>query len=45
MVTAGNSLKLRSAMGWLAWGAAAFAIVNLSQLPGDFELPLCGPWG
>jgi hypothetical protein len=39
------SLKTRSVLGWLAWGGAAFSIVNLGRLPGDFGESLCGPWG
>jgi hypothetical protein len=39
------SIKTRSVIGWLAWGGAAFGIVNLGHLPGDFEEALCGPWG
>ncbi len=39
------SIKTRSVIGWLALGGAAFAIVNLGRLPGDFEDALCGPWG
>jgi hypothetical protein len=39
------SLSARSAIGWLAWIGAAFGILNLGLLPGDFGESLCGPWG
>jgi hypothetical protein len=38
-------MKMRSVMGWLAWSAASVGVLAVSQLPGDFELSLCGPWG
>jgi hypothetical protein len=39
------SIKARSVLGWLAWGGATFAILNLYLVPGDFGESLCGPWG
>jgi hypothetical protein len=39
------SLKVRPVLGWLAWGGAAFGVLQLGQLPGDVGESLCGPWG
>jgi hypothetical protein len=39
------AVKARFVVGSLVWAGAAFGIVNLSHLPGDFEQSLCGPWG
>jgi hypothetical protein len=38
-------MKIRLAIGWVVLGGAAFAFVNLGQLPGDFGESLCGVWG
>jgi hypothetical protein len=32
-------------VGLLAWGAAAYGVLQLERLPGDFGHDLCGPWG
>ncbi|MCI0457382.1 MAG: hypothetical protein L0Z62_10470 [Gemmataceae bacterium] len=29
----------------LLWGAAAFGVLSLANLPGGFTHALCGPWG
>ena len=39
------SIKIRSAIGWLAWTVSALGILNLGLLPGDLGESLCGPWG
>ena len=39
------SLPFRQLFWLLAWLIAAFGLLNLANLPGDFGESLCGPWG
>jgi hypothetical protein len=39
------SIRTWVVIGWLAWGTAAFGILNLDLIPGDYGDWLCGPWG
>jgi hypothetical protein len=39
------SLKARHLVGLLLWAGAAYGVLCLGSLPGDFAHALCGPWG
>jgi hypothetical protein len=36
---------LRLALGAAVWAAAAFGVLAINNIPGDYSHALCGPWG
>jgi hypothetical protein len=39
------ALKASHLTAVAAWGAAAYGVVYVGLLPGDYSHDLCGPWG
>ncbi len=38
-------LRVRWAVGLLAWSGALYGALSLAHIPGDWGHALCGPWG